>query len=203
MPRGFIDGSLHRPKEEHRSIVLVVGAVLDQALEGAILTKLPGIKPGNENYLFSDDAAPLRDFDAKIRMAFALGLYGEAVRSDLSLIRSIRNTFAHSRLDITFETPEVAQAVKWFTLPSRAPNFVYGGAKESPCQLFIDVSWQYALNLITYEAGVIDHHRALILDIPETPQVQQLAALLALQPENPSPNTPSDPPPSSRNNDQG
>src|SRR5579883_1042264 len=88
LPASFTEGKFEdRPLEEHRSIVLVTAAVLDQALEVAILMKMPGIAAGNEAYVFSSDGAPLRDLDAKIRVGFALGLFGESARSDMSLIR--------------------------------------------------------------------------------------------------------------------
>ena len=183
--------------------MLVIGSILEQALEGAIITRLPGIKTGNEPYLFSDDAAPLRGFNTKIRMAFALGLLGEGARSDLSLIRSIRNTFAHSRLDISFESPEVAKSVKFFTLSQRAPQFLNTKSAVDACQVFIDVGYQYALQLIVYEEmSFIDGHAAKILDLPETPKAQQLAALLALQHVDPSQSTPSSQSPSSSETDQ-
>jgi hypothetical protein len=165
LPAGFLDGKYDRPVEEHRSIALVMAAVLEQALEGALLAKLPGIKAGNEAYLFSVDGAPLRDFDSKIRIAFGLELIGEGARSDLSLIRTVRNTFAHSRLDISFNTPEVAEACAHFNLQKREPNFV---SSHNACQTFIDVGWEYAINLIVVEEdrGELDNHSRKILDLP-------------------------------------
>jgi len=168
VPQGYFEGNRDWPVEEHRSIALVTAAILDQALQGAILSRFPGLKAGNEAYLFHSDAAPLRDLDAKIRVAFALGLIGEGARSDLSLLRQIRDTFAHSRLDISFNTPEIAEACTHFTLPKRKPNFV---SIENPSQTFIDVGWEYAINLIVLEQdrGTPDRHAAEMLDLPLPP----------------------------------
>ncbi len=106
-------------------------------------------------------------------MAFGLGLIGEGARADLSLIRSIRNTFAHSRLDISFRTPEIADACRHFTLQWRKPTFVTG---KGPCEVFIDVIFQYAMNLIV-AANPVDENDQLALEIldllppsPETPK---------------------------------
>jgi hypothetical protein len=147
-----------------------MASIIDQGLEGAILTKLPGITTGNENYIFSDDAAPLRDLDAKIRLGFGLGLFGEAVRSDLSLIRSVRNTFAHSRLDLNFDTPEIAAVIGFLTLPARMPLLVNSLEMSNPCQIFVDVALQYAMHLITYGPNEPQSaHCARVLDLPEPP----------------------------------
>lgn len=174
IPSGFFEGKMDRPKEDHRSIALVMGAVLDQSLEGALLKKLPGIAQNNEGYIFSDDAAPLRDLDAKIRMAFALGMFGEKTRADLSLIRVIRNTFAHSRMDINFETTEVSKACDFLTLPERAPTLISHRKASNSCQIFIDVCFQYSLHLITYaEDTSVDDTAASVLDIPPSPEISK------------------------------
>ena len=157
-----------QPPEKHRSIVLVIGAILEQGLATAILVNLPGIEAGNEGYVFMDDAAPLRDFDARIRMAFALGIFGEGMRSDLSLIRSIRNTFAHSRLDINFDTPEVVEACRHFTLPKRTPTSLVSAEPALRC--FIDVGCMYAARLITYKGAPQTKERRRFFDLPPLPE---------------------------------
>ncbi len=168
LPAGFLKGNLKRPKREHRSLVLILGALLDQSLEGAILTKLPGIKPGNEGYLFDSDNAPFSEFDPKIRIAFALGLLGERARSDLSLIRTIRNAFGHSRMDLNFETPEIAEGCKHLTVTERSDYFV---ARFDACQTFVDACSVYSLSLMEVEdsRGVPDEKAARVLDLPWSP----------------------------------
>lgn len=56
VPPGLFDGKPLRRPEDDRGIVLMMGAVLDQALESALLAKLSGVKEGNEDYLFSTTA---------------------------------------------------------------------------------------------------------------------------------------------------
>lgn len=140
-------------KTDDRTIALMMAAVIEQGLETAILSRLPGIAANNEAYIFFDDGAPLRDFDSKIRMAFALGLFGDGVRSDLSLIRNVRNTFAHSRELLSFDTPEIAEACDHFTLAVRRPQFVQ---TEDAREKFISVGWHYAIRLITFDTETSD-----------------------------------------------
>lgn len=168
LPPGFDAGKPVRRKWDDRAIVLITGAVLDQALEAAILQKLPGIKKGNEAYVFSDDGAPLRDFDSKIRVGFGLGIYGEGARSDLSLIRSIRNTFAHSRLQLSFESQEVIAACAHFTLPARKPSFVRPSLDAR--EVFIQTGGAYATYLIPVTQGAeFDPVHDSVLDLPAQP----------------------------------
>ena len=62
---------------------------------------------------------PLSTFSAKIRMGFALKLYGERTFDDLELLRKLRNLFAHGKLAIDFNTPEVKSAIHQFHCHSR------------------------------------------------------------------------------------
>jgi hypothetical protein len=52
---------------------------------------------------------PLASFYAKIDIGFALGLYDNTRRTELHLIRSIRNEFAHTIEPVTFLNQNVAK----------------------------------------------------------------------------------------------
>jgi len=62
---------------------------------------------------------PLSSFNAKIRMGFALKLYGEDTFHDLNLLRELRNVFAHGKLAVDFDTPAVKQAINQFRCHKR------------------------------------------------------------------------------------
>ena len=47
-------------------------------------------------------------FASKIVVAYALKLIGPVTRSDIDLVRFLRNEFAHSRMPFNFKTPEVS-----------------------------------------------------------------------------------------------
>lgn len=60
---------------------------------------------------------PLGTFDNKIRMGYALEIFGDEMLENLNVIKSIRNAFAHSRLPINFDTPEVVSACELLIKP--------------------------------------------------------------------------------------
>ena len=89
------------PKEGHtfndRAVALTVTALLEQFLEAAISTHLE-INEDEVRQLFDDDRdGPLSTFSRKIAMGYALGVYDSSMKSDLNLIRQIRNAFAHAK----------------------------------------------------------------------------------------------------------
>lgn len=90
-------------KYDDQAAAIMGVALLDNTLQTAILVKL--VQPNTG--LFD---GPLSSFAAKIKLAFALGLYGPETRDDLDLMRAIRNTFAHSAREVTFATPEIEAA---------------------------------------------------------------------------------------------
>ncbi|MGA7673745.1 MAG: MltR family transcriptional regulator [Rhizomicrobium sp.] len=153
-----------RGRYDDRAIALVTGAAIEQALESAILTKFIKLDEVDERYLFSDENAPLSTFDAKIRVAYALGVIGKLARDDLVCIKQIRNSFAHSRLDINFYTPEIVSAVAQLTLPSRIPHLFSAMIERD---FFIQTGYQYFGSLISAEQTELDdkfrNHRAQIL----------------------------------------
>ena len=94
-----------------RAAVLTVVSLLEGALQKSLATKFIPDEKGKLEYMFGS-GAPLRDFSAKIKMGFALGVYGPNTRADLDSIREVRNSFAHTMLPIYFNTPEVENVCK-------------------------------------------------------------------------------------------
>jgi|RhiMethySRZTD1v2_1073278.scaffolds.fasta_scaffold409810_2 hypothetical protein len=133
---------------DDRAIALVTASVVEQGLESALLKKFIPLGNEDERSLFSDDGAPLSDFDSKTRLAFALGIIGPAARADLSCMRKIRNAFAHSRLDINFVTEQVVAACAFLTLPDRffTGEWTVGSARER----YVYTGYRYSVALVTY-----------------------------------------------------
>ncbi len=94
-----------------RAAVLTVVSLLEGALQKSLATKFIPDDKGKLEYMFGS-GAPLRDFSAKIKMGFALGVYGPNTRADLDTIREVRNSFAHTMSPIYFNTPEVENVCK-------------------------------------------------------------------------------------------
>ena len=67
--------------------------------------------------MFSYPYGPLREFNAKIAMGRALGIYDNRMRDDLRWIKDIRNAFAHVRFKVDFGTPEIQAAVDQLQFP--------------------------------------------------------------------------------------
>ena len=92
------------------AIALIGASVVAKALEVAILSRLISLKEDERKRIFSyDDQGPLSDLAARIKIAYALGIFGRKTRNDLDHVRAVRNAFAHSARLIRFDTPEVAE----------------------------------------------------------------------------------------------
>jgi len=76
------------------AVALTVGARLDAALEGALLAKMRKLSEAQRTNLF-DGYGPLSSFAAKIDVGYALNNFDDALYADLTVIRKIRNAFAH------------------------------------------------------------------------------------------------------------
>lgn len=71
--------------------------------------------------LFNDRGA-LSDFHSKILFARALNHIYPELEAQLEAIRVIRNAFAHSRVEISFDTPEITDEIKKSVLLSVIDN---------------------------------------------------------------------------------
>lgn len=100
-------------EKDDRSIAIIGGTFLEIALENI----LRGFLPENDKEvekLFGFNNA-LGNFSSKITMSYSLGLIEVIVKSDLHLVRKIRNEFAHD-LYATFENKKVGdwcKALQW------------------------------------------------------------------------------------------
>lgn len=134
-------------KGDDRTIAIITGTVLEQSLEAGIITKLRPLEEADERAVFFGESAPLNSLSQKITMAYALGIIGPLARSDLNIFRNVRNTFAHSRLAITFDEPEIVEACRFLTLPNRWPDLV--ADERDTREAFVQSAFQYMLALIT------------------------------------------------------
>ena len=109
---------LNRENNE-RARAITLAALLDAALESALVTKLrPDISEPDRKRIFEYPGI-LATFSAKIDMAFMLNLTGPKVREDLNRIRRIRNAFSHAKGIISFDTPQVATECDGLNFPTR------------------------------------------------------------------------------------
>ena len=106
-----------RGSRNDRGAALLLATIPETSLRIAIEQKL-GLAEEHRPMLFEEEAAPLRDFAAKIRMGYALGLFGEETKKNLDIIRAIRNVFAHAAHPVNFSTVEISNACALLTVPS-------------------------------------------------------------------------------------
>jgi DNA-binding MltR family transcriptional regulator len=106
-------------KDGSRGSVILAGTLVEDSLRALLISRMaPGVEKDGSKDLFGP-MKPLSTFSAKIRMGFAMKLYGERTFDDLELLKKLRNLFAHGRLAIDFNTPEVKSAINQFHCHSR------------------------------------------------------------------------------------
>ena len=90
-----------------RAGAIVIVAFIEDALRDCILARLRSLGPEQERLLVDGRDAVLSDLYSKIILGHALGLYSEAVKQDLLVLKNIRNKFAHRVAIRTFKHGEV------------------------------------------------------------------------------------------------
>ncbi|MCE5361458.1 MAG: hypothetical protein JJ714_10925 [Acidithiobacillus sp.] len=90
-----------------RSVALVVAACVEEVLRQVLESRLVSLPKEEERKLFDEPGGPFHNFYSKILTGFALGLYGPITKGDLDIIRTIRNSFAHSMKALRFDSPEI------------------------------------------------------------------------------------------------
>jgi hypothetical protein len=119
----------------HAAVVVTAAAILDQALERALKTQMPGLTKNLAKKLF-DDFGPLSSFAAKIDLAHALGITSDFVHAELGKIRKMRNLFSHSEKLLSLDT----EPVKTLFYALKRPPGVTGNYPEQfmACVLVLD-----------------------------------------------------------------
>jgi hypothetical protein len=86
--------------------VLVACAVLDTELERALKTTMRPMNSAMYNRLFYG-YGPLNSFSSKIDLSYALNITTDEIHANLTVIKGIRNKFAHSADVLTLESAEI------------------------------------------------------------------------------------------------
>jgi len=134
-----------------RAAALISASVLEEALRTAILTHFILLDDTAQNQIFagSEGNGPLSTFSARIRVGFALGIYGPDMKADLETIQLVRNVFAHSRRHLEFSSRPVALVCDQLIFPKKFP---WGGLAPKPTSdrdMFIQVAKIFATYLIS------------------------------------------------------
>jgi hypothetical protein len=158
-----------------RSAALVAAADLDQTLEDVILIRFVDLNLDEHNELFRGLAAPLGTFAAKIRIGYALGIYGQLTRADLLKISQVRNVFAHASVRVDFETEEISDACRSLKCIGEYSKLGFGlgltydldGA--SPKVLFISTVYSITEALCDHASNYFERQIALLRKLTGKP----------------------------------
>jgi DNA-binding MltR family transcriptional regulator len=86
-------------------------------LETAILAKFLPISAKERKELFDGSSnGPLGSFSSRIRLGYAMGLFGPNAKSELEHVKAIRNAFAHGALSLDFKHKDIKQACEKLNL---------------------------------------------------------------------------------------
>jgi DNA-binding MltR family transcriptional regulator len=133
-----------RPQQPITTAIL--GAVMvEHELEQLLRSKLKHKDDETWAMLIADNG-PLKPFYSKIAMGYALGIYDKGMRSDLNIVRSIRNAFAHSKKLIQFNHPAVIAELRKATR-SAIPKGMWK-SKGPDVMLYMSLCIRLSLKLI-------------------------------------------------------
>jgi len=115
-------------EKSDRSTIIVGAAICDEALASVIRDRL---RDCAETEALFGPQGPLRDFSAKIDLAYSLGILGLRHRDDLHQIRKIRNECAHKALfpdsrhkltRLTFQLQKIKDLCNTLWVPTINPS---------------------------------------------------------------------------------
>ena len=120
--------------ESHRGAVLVGAELINDYLFK--LLKGFMIDDANQEVKKLLKNGPLRNFSARSRSAYCLGLISKDEFDDIELIRDIRNKFAHKLLEATFDNPEIQERCHKLKTLNSVPFLKYS---DEPSRFFVAV----------------------------------------------------------------
>jgi hypothetical protein len=124
----------------------ILGAArLDSTLAYIIEREFIDLSPDEERALLRE--GPLAEFGAKIKLGYALGLYGPLTRDDLNIIREIRNAFAHSGNPLDFSNAAIARACQLINISA---DFRYPDPPFDTSLKFCMATSHLIVNMIEY-----------------------------------------------------
>ena len=101
-----------------RAAAIVGGTLLEAALGTAIESKFVPLDRKTERPMLFDGEknGPISTFSSRIRIGYALGLYGPETQEELECIKAVRNAFAHGAMRLKFQTPQISDICAQLTL---------------------------------------------------------------------------------------
>lgn len=135
-------------KQPDRIAAIVIPAILEGLLQRLIEGRFPALDATLSNRVF-ERRGPLADFAGKIDIARAMGWIGQRTCDDLHFVREIRNVFAHSAIELTFDTDEIIKLIDRSPLVNevRGSKVMRSTARVSHRGAFITTCYMAAIQL--------------------------------------------------------
>jgi DNA-binding MltR family transcriptional regulator len=137
-------------QESDRAAAILAASYLEVLLEQVLRTQF--IDNSIVNDLFTGNG-PASTFSSRISLCFALGYIDENIYRDLTLVRRIRNHFAHNIDTASFEDPEVRDRCSQFWLVKQSVES--GQAEELPA----DARSQFLISVGSMNLRIIGEFR--------------------------------------------
>ena len=99
----------------HRGAAILLATMVENTLDIALIQTL-NLSKDRKREMFKPGGI-FGDFGAKIIMGHAANIYGKETRNNLTIIRLIRNVFAHAKIPLSFDTPAIAEACELLSIP--------------------------------------------------------------------------------------
>lgn len=119
-----------------RAVAVLGAALLDAELERLLTWFL--VDDEKEVQPLFQALGPFGSFGAKTKIAFTLGLISRDEYDDLSIIRTVRNDFAHGLHGLAFEDRSIKDRCLSLRIPVRTPALLHAAhVAGSPRGLFV------------------------------------------------------------------
>lgn len=98
-------------EQDDLHVAITAVSIIEAHLEKLIVTRLHSTDKDFINRLF-ENRGPLSDFNSKILVAEAFGLLTPPLANELHIMRTIRNTFAHAKMPLSFSMQPIEAEVR-------------------------------------------------------------------------------------------
>jgi|ERR1700677_1740560 hypothetical protein len=130
----------------------VIGAlIVEHELEASIKSRLRKISEKEWEGILTDKEGPLGTFDRKIKFASYLGILDANMKTNLDIIRTVRNRFAHTKRLISFDHPFIADELAKIVAPKSDKRSFSRTSKFQP-------QWRY-VSLCINSVGLMSKKR--------------------------------------------
>lgn len=112
---------------------MVITANVEDWVQHLLLTHMRALSKTREAEIFTG-YGPLNTFSAKIALAWAFELIDDDTRTNMTVMKEIRNAFAHSKNHVDFASPEIDKLAQKFTGGNKfITNKLLFGNKAQDC----------------------------------------------------------------------